>query len=555
MITSAQLAAVSVIAGVSGGGGLGLLLYQSGLGTAPSVFITAVTTVTLSSYIQYRWLLKPAVQLLNNLTSSIQNEKNSVPVTANWLSKATSEINAYLTSAQQIQKELAANGGRMAISAAEMSYAADKLQRRIHEEAKDSEQIVHSTDRISKTMEEMLEQTREAARATNEAMEINRAGGEAINRTIPKMEETRHQVQSNAELIANLEAKSENISKVTSIINDIAEQTNLLALNAAIEAARAGEQGRGFAVVADEVRALAGKTSAATDQIGTTISEINQEVKLAAGNSTTLIRVIDEGVSMTRELNDHLTEINKRADNIQHAVNALVENMNDNTGHIQHISGIIGQTSAHYQETENEVASIADKSSGLSESAETIFESFGSGHLGEPHDTVKTEAFNAAETIGRLFEEAITDGRITRDALFSREYREIPGTNPRKFSTDFDAFTDELLPEIQEQILQRNAFIAYAGAVDDNGYFPTHNKKFSQPLSGDYHKDLVNNRTKRIFDDRTGSRCGSNQKLFLLQTYKRDTGEVMHDLSVPIWVNGKHWGGFRVGYASQTSIQ
>ncbi len=555
MITSAQLAAVSVIAGVSGGGGLGLLLYQSGLGTAPSVFITAVTTVTLSSYIQYRWLLKPAVQLLNNLTSSIQNEKNSVPVTANWLSKATSEINAYLTSAQQIQKELAANGGRMAISAAEMSYAADKLQRRIHEEAKDSEQIVHSTDRISKTMEEMLEQTREAARATNEAMEINRAGGEAINRTIPKMEETRHQVQSNAELIANLEAKSENISKVTSIINDIAEQTNLLALNAAIEAARAGEQGRGFAVVADEVRALAGKTSAATDQIGTTISEINQEVKLAAGNSTTLIRVIDEGVSMTRELNDHLTEINKRADNIQHAVNALVENMNDNTGHIQHISGIIGQTSAHYQETENEVASIADKSSGLSESAETIFESFGSGHLGEPHDTVKTEAFNAAETIGRLFEEAITDGRITRDALFSREYREIPGTNPRKFSTDFDAFTDELLPDIQEQILQRNAFIAYAGAVDDNGYFPTHNKKFSQPLSGDYHKDLVNNRTKRIFDDRTGSRCGSNQSLFLLQTYKRDTGEVMHDLSVPIWVNGEHWGGFRIGYASQTTMQ
>ena len=117
-------------------------------------------------------------------------------------------------------------------------------------------------------------------------------------------------------------------------------------------------------------RALAGKTSDATEQIGTTIAQINQEVKLAAGNSSNLIKVIDEGVSMTRELNDHLTEINKRADNIQHAVNALVENMNDNTGHIQHISGIIGQTSAHYQETENEVASIADKSSGLSESAE-----------------------------------------------------------------------------------------------------------------------------------------------------------------------------------------
>jgi methyl-accepting chemotaxis protein len=62
--------------------------------------------------------------------------------------------------------------------------------------------------------------------------------------------------------------------------------------------------------------------------------------------------------------------------------------------------------------------------------------------------------------------------------------------------------------------------------------------------------DIVNNRTKRIFSDRTGKRCGSNTQPFLLQTYKRDTGEVMHDLSAPIYVNGQHWGGFRIGYRS-----
>ena len=84
----------------------------------------------------------------------------------------------------------------------------------------------------------------------------------------------------------------------------------------------------------------------------------------------------------------------------------------------------------------------------------------------------------------------------------------------------------------------------------DNGYFPTHNRKFSQALTGDYEKDLANNRTKRIFSDRTGSRCGSHTDAFLLQTYKRDTGEVMHDMSIPIYVNGRHWGGFRVGYRS-----
>ena len=149
-----------------------------------------------------------------------------------------------------------------------------------------------------------------------------------------------------------------------------------------------------------------------------------------------------------------------------------------------------------------------------------------------------------------MFEDAIDTGRIKKSALFSRQYREIAGTHPQKFSTDFDEFTDQVLPAIQEPILQRLSFIAYAGAVDDHGYFPTHNKKFSQPLTGDIDKDLVNNRTKRIFTDRTGSRCGSHTREFLLQTYKRDTGEVMHDLSVPIYVHGEHWGGFRVGYGS-----
>jgi methyl-accepting chemotaxis protein len=77
---------------------------------------------------------------------------------------------------------------------------------------------------------------------------------------------------------------------------------------------------------------------------------------------------------------------------------------------------------------------------------------------------------------------------------------------------------------------------------------PTHNDKFAKALTGNYDMDLINSRSKRLFNDRTGSRCGSHTKKMLLQTYKRDTGEIMHDLSVPIYVGGRHWGGFRMGY-------
>ena len=96
-----------------------------------------------------------------------------------------------------------------------------------------------------------------------------------------------------------------------------------------------------------------------------------------------------------------------------------------------------------------------------------------------------------------------------------------------------------------------NQEVAYAGAVDTNGYFPTHNKRYTQPLTGDERVDMANNRTKRIFDDPVGRKCGAHEQAFLLQTYRRDTGEVMHDLSVPIYVQGRHWGGFRLGYRTE----
>jgi methyl-accepting chemotaxis protein len=186
----------------------------------------------------------------------------------------------------------------------------------------------------------------------------------------------------------------------------------------------------------------------------------------------------------------------------------------------------------------------------LAERGEALFETLADAGVATAHDRIREVAQTAAQEVERLFAQAIADAGITEQALFDRNYQAVPNTDPPKHTTAFDAFTDRVLPALQEKILEELPQLAYAGAVDDNGYFPTHNRKFSRRLTGDYQTDLVNNRTKRIFNDRTGTRCGANTRPFLLQTYKRDTGEVMHDLSVPIYVNGRHWGGFRIGYRS-----
>ena len=176
--------------------------------------------------------------------TALEDGQQTVESSTSWLKQPVEHINRYLSLVRAIQKDLSSNGNHIAISAAEMSYAADLLKSRIHAEAKDSAQIVSSTDSISQTMDQMLTKAKEVAEATDEAMSINRTGSDAINSMTPQMENTRELVNTNADLIVRLEAKSESIGAVTSIINDIAEQTNLLALNAAIEAARAGEQGR-----------------------------------------------------------------------------------------------------------------------------------------------------------------------------------------------------------------------------------------------------------------------------------------------------------------------
>jgi ligand-binding sensor protein len=101
---------------------------------------------------------------------------------------------------------------------------------------------------------------------------------------------------------------------------------------------------------------------------------------------------------------------------------------------------------------------------------------------------------------------------------------------------------------ISERLYNHPGCDTYAICANQDGYVPTHNDRFCQPLTGDPKRDLVGNRTKRIFGDRVGRAVGSNTEPYLLQIYRRDTGEIMFDLSVPIYVDGEHWGGFRVGY-------
>ena len=153
----------------------------------------------------------------------------------------------------------------------------------------------------------------------------------------------------------------------------------------------------------------------------------------------------------------------------------------------------------------------------------------------------------AAET-SQMLERWLQSRAITEEKLFGRLYYPIARTDPPKYTTEYSSLADRDLPALQEAVVRKSGTVVFAVVTDVNGYLPTHNQRYSMPLTGNLAFDLVNNRTKRIFGDRTGIAAARNEAPYLLQKYKRDTGELMADLSVPVKVRGKHWGCVRIGY-------
>jgi methyl-accepting chemotaxis protein len=139
--------------------------------------------------------------------------------------------------------------------------------------------------------------------------------------------------------------------------------------------------------------------------------------------------------------------------------------------------------------------------------------------------------------------------------VFDRRYQPIPDTYPQKFHTAYDVRVAARLQDLYEELLQQIEGGIFALTVDVNGYAPTHLKKASRPLTGDAAVDLIHSRDKRMFNSPTERRAAANTEPSLMQTYLRDTGELVVDLGMPIHVAGRHWGALRVGLNPMALIE
>jgi len=464
------------------------------------------------------------------------------------LGKQCASLLADAKAGRALVETLSGSADRSAISAAQVSYAADQLKIRLDRQVSETAQMAEYAGQITESVRESAQQATDAATMALQNRQVSVEGRDALSSAIDSVRAVHEQSSENLRLIQELNEKSNKIQGVTTTIQGIAEQTNLLALNAAIEAARAGDQGRGFAVVADEVRQLAGRTAQATGEVAETLQEIRSDTSLIVSRIEDLAKSVESGLESVESVGERLDQIRDQSDRVQQQVARIAEIDQNNEQSLEQVSSAIETVRDQITESDTSVASLAQQAATLMELAEEANAAFALNSDESYHRFFYDQARQGAERIGKLFEQAVRDGQLAESALFDKKRTPIPKTDPQKYSSSFDRFTDQQLPTVQEAVKGAHPSMVFAIAAAPDGYVPTHNRDFAHAPTGDPKVDLVKSRSKRLFNDRTGARCGSHTQNMLLQTYRRDTGEVMHDLSVPVYVNGKHWGGFRLGY-------
>ncbi len=220
-------------------------------------------------------------------------------------------------------RQLADNARELVSAATEISSSSEQMSRGAKDQAQQVEQVSTAIEEMSATILETSKNGSNASEAAHKASETAGTGGEVVGQTIQGMQSIAEVVRQSADSIGKLANSAQQIGEITKVIDDIADQTNLLALNAAIEAARAGEQGRGFAVVADEVRKLAERSGKATGEITEMVKGIQAETAEAVQSMETGISQVEKGRELADQAGNSLTEIVSMSQRVMDMINQV----------------------------------------------------------------------------------------------------------------------------------------------------------------------------------------------------------------------------------------
>lgn len=460
--------------------------------------------------------------------------------------------------AERAVREIAARFGKLSAEITDIAGRVGDVTQQFDQQTAGLRRVVGAVEQVSQAnnaIRQAAEGAQVAASGVRNGLErVTKSVRLGLNAAQADIETLSQEAQSISQALAQAVGDAHKARASSDAIQSITREIQLLSINAGVEAARSGAAGKGFAVIAAAVKALAEQTREATaasaaqldllvkavDAVARRSQENAQTAQRAQAGSQTISQQIGEFDSFGRSVVELIGEI-------EAVSRPTRENAEACTKAGQDLAGLVSGVDAS---TDN-LQQAGQRTEALVAISEGILGSIAASGVRTAQSELIATAMETAGTIGELFEAALARGELSLADLFDEAYRPIPGSDPVQHMTRFVALTDRLLPPVQEELLTSNGRIVFCAAVDRNGFLPTHNRKYSQAQGSDPVWNNANCRNRRIFDDRTGLAAARNRKPFLLQSYRRDMGGgqflVMEDLSAPIMVKGRHWGAFRFG--------
>ena len=422
-----------------------------------------------------------------------------------------------------------------------------------------SEKLRAEHNALQGTVTQLEADQQKVSEASDEARLLSERAIERLGQGTTLIQSSLGQISGLLELVETLTthvtgfaAAMEQVRRCSQDIDQIAETTNILALNATIEAMRAGDAGRTFAVVANEVKNLAGDTRRATEEISQTIDTLGGEAELvisqiengaeASRSAKTSVAQIEETIGGVAEL---VEEVDRQNDQIARSTGTISD-------HVHRVQDVLASFDGAAIENEGKLQKAHNRIESLEITASEMFDSIVKGGLSPRDSALVDQAQSFAKRVSEIAEKAIAQGTLTQEALFDTDYKEIPGSNPKRFRTALSDWADAHWRPVFDEVVAKGGPIKMCSSADMNGFLPTHISDRCRQPTGDLAHDTKYCRNGRILLESVDISAKRSTDAYMMAVYRQEGDGlqylVVRNVYVPLYINGRRWGDFELAY-------
>lgn len=397
------------------------------------------------------------------------------------------------------------------------------------------------------------------AEASEEARLLSARAIERLGQGTAQIQSSLGQISQLLDLVGTLAthvtgfaAAMDQVRRCSKDIEQIAETTNILALNATIEAMRAGEAGRTFAVVANEVKSLAGETRKATSEIARVIGTLGEEAGSVINRIEAGAHASDEAKASVARIEQTMSGVSQLVGEVDAQNETIARAAAMMTGKVHRVQAVIEDFDQAATENETKLATAHSRMEDLELTASEMFDRLVHAGL-SPQDSVMVDlAQRHARAFEKLTEEAIAAGSLRADQPFDQAYRLIEGSSPQRFQTGFTEWAHANWRPKLDEVAGSDPRIMAVACTDNGGHLPTHLTRHSQVPTGNLAHDTQFCRNGRIILDPIDQRAKQSQAPYMMAVYRQEgdgtTWRVVRNVYVPMFLNGRRWGDFEVAY-------